>query len=139
MMEYKGYTGQITTVDENQGLFHGRVDGLIDVITFEGRTPEEIVQAFRDSVDDYLDFCRMEKEPPEKPFSGKFLVRIPADLHKRAALAAKKCGNSLNSWVASAIKAQIEKEKSTPMRDIYEAEHEEIKAKTPKRQIILDD
>jgi hypothetical protein len=47
MMEYKGYTGQITTVYEDQGLIHGRVAGLVDVITFEGKTFEELVQAFQ--------------------------------------------------------------------------------------------
>jgi predicted HicB family RNase H-like nuclease len=112
MMEYKGYTGQITAVDEEQGLIHGRVAGLIDVITFEGRTFEELREAFRDSVDDYLEFCGERKAEPEKSFSGKFLVRIPAELHRQAARAAKRAGESLNSWVASAIKAQIDRERT---------------------------
>ncbi len=109
MMEYKGYTGQITGLDEDQGLFHGDVAGINDVITFEGKTPEELVQAFHDSVDDYLAFCEERSEAPEKPFSGKFLVRISPALHQQASLAAKKAGESLNGWVAAAIKAQLGK------------------------------
>ena len=75
MMEYKWNTndpGQITTVDEDQGLIHGRVAGLVDVITFEGKTFEEFVQAFHDSVDDYLEFCQERQDQPEKPFSRAF-------------------------------------------------------------------
>lgn len=110
MMEYQGYTGQITALDEVQGIFHGVVYGINDIITFEGKTPEELVQAFHDSVDDYGAFCEERAEPPEKPFSGKFLVRIAPELHQQATLAAKKAGDSLNAWVASAIKAQLGKE-----------------------------
>ena len=106
MMEYKGYTGRITALDESQGILHGEVADINDVVTFQGQTPEELVRAFRDSVDDYLAFCEERSEAPEKPYSGKFLVRIPPVLHRRAALAAKKAGESLNAWVASAIAAK---------------------------------
>ena len=67
MMKYKGYTGRITAVDEKQGLIHGRVVGIRDVITFEGRDIAEVLGAFRDSVDDYIDFCRECGAAPEKP------------------------------------------------------------------------
>jgi len=109
MMEYKGYTGRISALDETQGILHGEVADINDVVTFQGRTAEELVQAFHDSVDDYLDFCAERAEAPEKPYSGKFLVRISPALHQQAALAAKKAGESLNAWVASAIKAQLSK------------------------------
>src|SRR5262249_46950074 len=110
MMEYKGYTGQITAVDEAQGIIHGEVTGINDIVTFEGKSPEELVQAFHDSVDDYLEFWEQRSESPEKPYSGKFLVSISPALHQQASLAAKKAGESLNAWVASAIKAQLGKE-----------------------------
>jgi len=90
MMECKGYTGQITAVDEKQGLIHGRVAGITDVITFEGSSFEDLVQAFHDSVDDYLDFCGERKESPEKPLSGKFLLRISSELHKQASRAGRR-------------------------------------------------
>jgi predicted HicB family RNase H-like nuclease len=61
MLNYKGYTGHIEFDDEAE-LFHGEVVDTKDVVTFQGRSVDEIVQAFRDSVDDYLDFC----EQPEK-------------------------------------------------------------------------
>ncbi|HZU34518.1 MAG TPA: type II toxin-antitoxin system HicB family antitoxin [Gemmataceae bacterium] len=112
MMEYKGYTGQITGVDEKQGLIHGRVANLNDVITFEGKTYKELRQAFHDSVEDYLEFCEQLERPPEKPLSGKILLRISPELHKQATLAAKKNRQSLNAWIGSAIQAQVEKGRS---------------------------
>jgi predicted HicB family RNase H-like nuclease len=127
MMEYNGYTGQITTVDEIQGLIHGRVAGINDVVTFEGKTFEDLRQAFHDSVDDYLDFCGERKEPPQKPFSGKFVVRIPAELHRQAALAAKRSGESLNGWVASAMQAQIQRARTKRQRRTEAARPKDFK------------
>ena len=56
MMEYKGYIGKVE-LDDDAGILHGEVVNTRDVITFQGRTVEEVRQAFRDSVDDYLAFC----------------------------------------------------------------------------------
>tara|TARA_R100001143_G_C3361009_1_gene135766 strand:- start:9597 stop:9866 length:270 start_codon:yes stop_codon:yes gene_type:complete len=57
MLEYKGYHGKVE-FDEEAGLFHGEVVGLRDVITFQGKSVDELEQVFRDSIDDYLDFCQ---------------------------------------------------------------------------------
>lgn len=117
MMEYKGYTGRITAVDEKQGILHGEVADITDVITFQGKTSAEVVQAFHDSVDDYLAFCAEGSESPEKPYSGKFLVRVSPDLHQRASRAATTVGESLNAWVASAIQALLDRmESQQPQR-----------------------
>lgn len=107
MMEYKGYTGKITSLDEKRGVLFGEVAGINDVVTFEGSTAAELSQAFRDSVDDYLAFCEDEGEAPEKPLSGKFLLRIPPELHLKASLAARQAGESLNAWVAASIRAYL--------------------------------
>lgn len=66
-----------------------------DVITFEGTTVDEVQTAFRDSVDDYLDFCAQWGESPEKPFSGKFVLRLSAELHRKAYVQAKLEDKSL--------------------------------------------
>jgi predicted HicB family RNase H-like nuclease len=70
MMEYKGYRGRITALDDRQNILHGEVVGINDVVTFQGKTSAELVQAFHDSVDDYLAFCEERSEVPEKPYSG---------------------------------------------------------------------
>ena len=102
MMEYRGYFAKVE-FDDDASIFHGEVLNLRDVITFEGETVKELKQAFQDSVDDYLDFCTERGEDPEKPFSGKFVVRVEPELHKNITIDARKKGKSLNVWVKEAI------------------------------------
>ena len=102
MMEYKGYFAKVE-FDDDASIFHGEVINLRDVITFEGETVKELKQAFQDSVDDYLDFCAERGEDPEKPYSGKFVVRVEPELHKNTTIKARKAGKSLNVWVNEAI------------------------------------
>ncbi len=68
MLTYKGYTGHVAYDDES-GIFHGEVLDTRDVITFQGTTVDGIERAFRESVDDYLEFCQERGEEPDKPFS----------------------------------------------------------------------
>lgn len=101
-MNYKGYHGQVN-YDEEAKLFHGEVVGLRDVITFQGTSVDELEQAFKDSIDEYLDFCKELNRAPEKPFSGKLMLRLPPEIHERAAYEAKCHGVSLNSWIKQGI------------------------------------
>lgn len=98
MMKYKGYTGHVEYDDEAK-IFHGDVLGIKDVVTFQGTTVDEIEQAFKDSVDDYLAFCEERGEEPDRPFSGKFNLRISPDLHARLSIAAQTHGDSLNNYI----------------------------------------
>lgn len=101
-MEYKGYMAQVE-YDAETDTFHGEVVNLRDVITFEGDCVEDLKQAFRDSVEDYLAFCKARGEEPERPFSGTFTVRIKPELHRDIALEARRARQSLNSWVTDAL------------------------------------
>jgi predicted HicB family RNase H-like nuclease len=107
MMEYKGYIGKVE-VDDEAGILYGEVVNVRDVITFEGASVNELQQAFHESVDDYLEFCAKRGESPEKPFSGKFVVRLPAELHRKAYVQAKLKDKSLNSWITEAVKSALE-------------------------------
>ena len=91
MLKYKGYTGYVE-FDDDASLLHGEVLDTRDVITFQGKTVEEMRNAFRDSIDDYLKFCSERDEKPEKAFSGKFVVRLPTELHHRAYVKAVEQG-----------------------------------------------
>jgi len=107
MMQYKGYTGRVE-FDDDADLFHGEVIGLRDVITFQGRTVDEVKRAFHDSVDDYLAFCAKRGEEPEKPFTGKLMLRLSPDLHRMVYVAAKQAGTSLNAWINQALTHETE-------------------------------
>jgi predicted HicB family RNase H-like nuclease len=102
MMEYKGYIGQVE-FDNEACIFHGEVINLRDVVTFQGRSVRELQKAFRESIEDYLEFCRDRKEEPDKPFSGKFLVRIDPDLHRRIYVKARQAKKSINSYVKEVL------------------------------------
>ena len=99
MMEYKGFIGKVD-FDDDAGIFHGEVINTRDVITFQGTTVDEIRQALHDSVEDYLSFCAQLGHEPEKPFTGKLMLRLTPDLHRRAYIAARQAGKSLNAWIA---------------------------------------
>ena len=106
-MEYKGYIGKVE-LDDEAGILHGEVVNVRDVITFEGTTVAEVARAFRESVEDYLAFCAARGEDPEKPFSGKFVVRLPVDLHRKAYVRARLEKKSLNSWMAEAVESALQ-------------------------------
>ena len=108
-MKHKGYIGKVE-IDDDAGILHGEVINVRDVITFEGESVDEVQKAFRDSVDDYLDFCAKRNETPEKPFSGKFVLRLPAELHRKAYIQAKLEDKSLNGWVTDVLETALENE-----------------------------
>lgn len=101
-MTYKGYEAVIE-FDEEAGVFHGEVLNVRDVITFQGKSVAELKKALKDSIEDYLEFCRERGEEPEKPFSGRFIVRLEPAQHRNIFIAAKRAGKSLNSWVSEKL------------------------------------
>jgi predicted HicB family RNase H-like nuclease len=103
MMKYKGYIGHVEYDDEAR-IFHGEVVGLRDIITFQGTSVEELEQAFKDSIEDYLAWCKERREKPEKTFSGTFNLRIPPELHAKLAFQAKTFGMSLNTYVTEKLR-----------------------------------
>lgn len=101
-MNYKGYEG-VVQFDEDAKIFHGDVIGIKDVITFQGRSVDELEQAFKDSVDDYLAWCEERGEKPEKTFSGNLRLRISPELHALLAREAQKKDTSLNQLIVSKL------------------------------------
>ena len=71
---------------------------------FQGRSVEEIEESFRDSVEDYLEFCEERGKEPDRAFLGKFLVRVDPELHRKVALRAKLEGKSLNQLISEQLK-----------------------------------
>ena len=107
MLIHKSYIGHVEFDDEAE-IFYGEVINTRDVITFQGSTVTEIKKAFKESIDDYLAFCKERNEEPEKPFSGKFNLRLDPELHRQVYVAARQHHVSLNQWIAEAIKHHIQ-------------------------------
>jgi predicted HicB family RNase H-like nuclease len=106
MIEYKGYSG-VFEFDESIDSFHGRVIGLRDVVTFEGRSVDELRAEMAESVEDYLELCAEVGKDPDRPYRGEFLVRTTPDVHRAAAAEAEAEGISLNAWVEKTIKTVV--------------------------------
>lgn len=109
MMEYKGYTAKVEFDDEAE-IFHGEVIGIKDVVTFQGKTAKDLKKAFKESVDDYLSFCKERGEAPDKPFTGKFVVRISPALHRKIYLSAKLSNESINAWLNEKLENVVNEE-----------------------------
>lgn len=106
MMEYNGYIGMVE-YDSDAKIFHGDVVNTRDVITFQGTTVEEIEGAFKDSVEDYIEWCKSEGVTPEKPYSGRFNLRLSPELHKEIPITARKMNLSINNFVEKALKDEL--------------------------------
>jgi predicted HicB family RNase H-like nuclease len=98
MLNYKGYIGQVEFDDETD-IFHGEVINTRAVITFQGTTVSEIKAAFRDSIEDYLEFCAELGEEPEQPNSGELVLKLPPQLYRDMTRIAQLEKKSLETWI----------------------------------------
>lgn len=101
-MTYKGYTARIEFDDRNE-VFVGHLLGIRDVVGFHADNVPELRSAFEESVDDYLETCAKIGKSPEKPASGKLMLRLPPEVHGAALVAAQAAGTSLNQWAAKVL------------------------------------
>lgn len=113
MIDYKGYTG-VFEFDPSIDAFHGRVIGLVDVVTFEGRSVDDLRSAMEESVEDYLELCDEVGKEPERPYRGEFLVRTTPEVHRAVATAAEAEGMSLNAWIETTISGIAEQRRPSP-------------------------
>lgn len=105
-IEYKGYIGSVE-FSETDGVFHGKVQGIRALISYEGTTAKELVNDFHAAIDDYLILCEEEQIEPEKAYKGSFNVRISPELHKKAVVYAYSQQTSLNKVMEDALSSYI--------------------------------
>lgn len=105
-MNHSGYTARIE-FDERDNIFVGRILGLRSIISFHGKTVLELRREFVAAIKDYLQDCSEQGVDPEKPASGKLLLRVPPEVHSRALIAAQAKGKSLNQWATEALQRAV--------------------------------
>lgn len=106
-MTYNGYSARVE-FDAEDRLFVGHIAGIRDIVGFHGESVAELEAAFHEAVDDYLAACKKLKQPPNRPFSGRVMLRLPPDVHARASAAAEVTGMSFNQWAARALEQAVE-------------------------------
>ncbi|MCF7694684.1 type II toxin-antitoxin system HicB family antitoxin [Mycetohabitans sp. B2] len=97
-MAYKGYLARVE-FDPRDEIFVGRVLGVADRISFHGEAVNELTAAFHEAIDHYLEDCAKAGRDPQKPASGKLMLRIRPEVHAAVGVAAAAAGKSINQWV----------------------------------------
>jgi predicted HicB family RNase H-like nuclease len=101
-LEYKGYIGTVEFSAEDK-IFFGKIQGINDLVTFEGASVDELTAVFEETVNDYLETCKALNKAPDKVFKGSFNVRVSQELHQKTAILASKKGLNLNDVVKKAL------------------------------------
>ena len=101
-MSYNGYSARVE-FDAEDRLFVGHIAGIRDIVGFHGKSVVELETAFHEAVDDYLAACKKLKQSPDKPYSGRVMLRLPPEVHARASAAAQVQGVSFNQWAAKVL------------------------------------
>lgn len=105
-MSHKGYIARIE-FDERDNIFVGRVLGIRTMISFHGETVAELRGEFERAVEDFVRECKEKGLKPEKPASGKLLLRVPPEVHGAALVAAQAAGKSLNQWATELLQDAV--------------------------------
>lgn len=103
-MVYKGYTASMV-FDTEDKIIVGRVLEIDDIITFHAESVIEFESNFQAAIDDYIVASEALGRTPEKPASGKLMLRISPEIHAAALKAAARSGVSLNIWAEQALGA----------------------------------
>lgn len=101
-MTHKGYAARVE-FDAQDRIFVGHIAGIRDIVGFHGESVDGLEAAFHEAVDDYLAVCKKLGQTPDKPYSGRVMLRLPPELHARASAAAQVTGLSFNQWAAKAL------------------------------------
>ncbi len=106
VLKYKDFTGTVQFSADDE-VFHGKIIGIDDLVTFEGQSVEELLNSFHDAVEDYIEICNSIGKSPNKSYKGSFNVRIKPVVHKKAVLKSTELGLSLNQFVEQAIQQKL--------------------------------
>ena len=102
VLNYKGFIGSVYfSADDN--VFFGKLEGINDLVTFEGETVKKLTDAFHYVVDEHVKDCEKENIATEKSYKGSFNVRLTPELHRRIAVSAKMRGESINKYISEAL------------------------------------
>jgi predicted HicB family RNase H-like nuclease len=106
MISYKDYLGSVHFSAEDE-IFFGKIEGIDDLVSFEGKSVEELKNAFQEAVEDYVDICKRYNKEIEKSYKGNFNVRINPELHRKVKRTATRMGLSLNQFIQKAVEDKI--------------------------------
>ena len=89
--------------DERDNILVGRLHGIRSIISFHADTVATLRAEFESAIEDFLRDCKEQGVRPEKPASGKLMLRVPPQVHGAALVAAQAAGKSLNQWATEVL------------------------------------
>lgn len=105
-LKYKGYIGSVA-FSEKDNVFFGKIEGIDGLVNFEGESVRELINAFHEAVDDYLEYCKEEGIEPHKSYSGSLNIRISPEVHSKIAILAKQAGISINAFIKQILDSKV--------------------------------
>ena len=105
-LKYKGFIGSVHFNAEDE-IFHGKIEGIDDLVTFEGECVQDLIKAFHDETDDYIVLCKKLSKEPQKSYKGSLNIRVSPDVHRKAAEKAALLGISLNQLIQKAVEKEV--------------------------------
>ena len=103
---YNEFIGSVH-YNESDNVFYGKIEGINDLVTFEGESVEGLRKAFVEAVDDYIEICKQTSKIPLKTYKGSFNIRISPELHRKVADKAIKLGVPINRIIQNVIEREI--------------------------------
>ena len=77
MLVYNDFIGFVDFSADDE-VFFGKVEGIDDLVSFEGSSVSELKAAFESSIDDYIEFCKKNNKQPEKSYKRQFQCKNAA-------------------------------------------------------------
>jgi len=105
-LEYNDFIGSVN-FSEDDDVFFGKIEGINALVTFEGQSVAELKEAFKEAVTDYIVLCQAKGIKAQKTYTGVLNVRLTPEIHRRAAVIAKKSGTTLNSLIKKAVEKEL--------------------------------
>lgn len=102
MNKYRDYNARVEYDDDDE-IFVGHLAGIKDIVSFHGATVDELKQNFHEAVDHYLEVCEKLGEKPQKPYSGRLMLKLMPEIHAAIATTAEAHGKSINQWVSEIL------------------------------------
>jgi len=102
----RGLVGSVRFSSEDSVLL-GKIEGIDDLVSFEGESVAELKRSFREAVEDYVQLCKESGKAVYRSCRGSFNVRLSPELHRKAIMVSQERGISLNQLVQSAVETEV--------------------------------
>jgi len=99
---YKGYVATIS-YDRNSNVFQGKVEGVISDLSFEDNTVDGLDKKFKETIDEYLQWCEENGREPEEQFTGEIKIQTHPELLARMFLLCNEMGMSVDRFIENAM------------------------------------